>query len=109
MVGAIYFGDEIRNPGREMPRSMLNGVFLLSAMLVPMMPRFFTCSASPASQKENLPIAALGQAIFGTLGNTAVRADGRRAVGLINCAELCATRVLYAMSRDGWGARGIAA
>jgi len=106
--GAIYFGDEIRNPGREMPRSMLNGVFLLSAIYLLINAALFHVLGVTGVAKENLPIAALGQAIFGTLGNTAVRALMVVALfGLINCAELCATRVLYAMSRDGWGARGI--
>ena len=106
--GAIYFGDEIRNPGREMPRSMLNGVFLLSAIYLLINAALFHVLGVAGVAKENLPVAALGQVIFGALGNTAVRALMVIALfGLINCAELCATRVLYAMSRDGWGARGI--
>jgi APA family basic amino acid/polyamine antiporter len=106
--GAIYFGDEIRNPGREMPRSMLNGVFLLSAIYLLINAALFHVLGVTGVAKENLPVAALGEAIFGAMGNTAVRALMVIALfALINSAELCATRVLYAMSRDGWGARGI--
>ncbi len=106
--GAIYFGDEIRNPGREMPRSMLNGVFLLSAIYLLINAALFHVLGVAGVAKENLPIAALGQAIFGAMGNTAVRALMVIALfALINSVELCATRVLYAMSLDGWGARGI--
>jgi len=100
--GAIYFGDEIRNPGREMPRSMLNGVFLLSAIYLLINAALFHVLGVTGVAKENLPVAALGQTIFGAIGNTAVRA-----LMVINAAELCATRVLFAVSRDGWGARGI--
>lgn len=106
--GAIYFGDELRNPGREMPRSMLNGVFLLSAIYLLINAALFHVLGVTGVAKENLPIAALGEAIFGAMGNTAVRALMVIALfALINSVELCATRVLYAMSRDGWGARGI--
>jgi APA family basic amino acid/polyamine antiporter len=59
--------------------------------------------------RENLPVAALGGAIFGGMGNTAVRALMVLALAaLANGAFLCATRVLYAMSRDGWGSHRIA-
>jgi len=106
--GAIYFGDEIRNPGREMPRSMLNGVFLLSAIYLLINAALFHVLGVTGVAKENLPVAALGQTIFGAIGNTAVRALMVIALfALINAAELCATRVLFAVSRDGWGARGI--
>jgi basic amino acid/polyamine antiporter, APA family len=59
--------------------------------------------------KENLPVAALGASIFGEIGNTAVRALMVLALAaLANSSFLTATRVLYAMSRDGWGPRRIA-
>jgi basic amino acid/polyamine antiporter, APA family len=106
--GAIYFGDEIRNPGREMPRSMLNGVFLLSAIYLLINAALFHVLGVTGVARENLPVAALGQAIFGAMGNTAVRALMVIAlISLVNSVELCATRVLYAMSRDGWGTRTI--
>jgi amino acid transporter len=31
---AIYFGEEIINPGVELPRSMINGVLLVSTMFI---------------------------------------------------------------------------
>ncbi len=106
---AFYFGDEMRNPGREMPRSMLNGVLLLSAIYLLTNAALFHVLGIAGVAKENLPVAALGASIFGEMGNTAVRALMVLALAaLANSSILCATRVLYAMSRDGWGARGIA-
>ncbi|MGB7680172.1 MAG: APC family permease [Candidatus Acidiferrales bacterium] len=106
---AIYFGDEIRNPGREMPRSMLNGVLLISAIYLLTNAALFHVLGVAGVAKENLPVAALGAAIFGEIGNTVVRALMVIAlIALANCTVLCSTRILYAMSRDGWGARGIA-
>jgi APA family basic amino acid/polyamine antiporter len=106
--GSLYFGDEIRNPGREMPRSMLTGVLLLSAIYLLTNGALFHILGIGGVAKENLPVAALGASIFGALGDSAVRVLMVLALAaLANCSILSATRVLYAMSRDGWGARGI--
>ncbi len=107
--GSLYFGDEIKNPGREMPRSMLSGVVLLSAIYLLTNSALFHVLGIAGVAKENLPVGALGAAIFGELGNTAVRALMVLALAaLANCAMLSGTRVLYAMSRDGWGVPAIA-
>lgn len=107
--GAFYFGDEIINPGREMPRSMLNGVLLLSTIYLLTNAALFHVLGAAGVARENLPVAALGASIFGEMGNTAVRALMVLSLAaLANGSILCATRVLYAMSKDGWGARGIA-
>ena len=106
---SLYFGDEIKNPGREMPRSMLSGVLLLSAIYLLTNSALFHVLGIAGVAKEDLPVAALGASIFGEFGNTAVRALMVLALAaLANTSFLSATRVLYAMSRDGWGARGIA-
>jgi basic amino acid/polyamine antiporter, APA family len=105
---AIYFGDEIRNPGREIPRSMLNGVFLLSAIYLLVNAALFHVLGVAGVAKENLPVAALGQSIFGAAGNTIVRGLMVIAlISLVNSIVLCSTRVLYAMARDGWGPRSL--
>ena len=55
-----------------------------------------------------MPIAALGQRILGERGPGFVR--GFMTLTLVsgaNAALLCATRVLFAMSRDGWGSARI--
>jgi len=106
---SLYFGDEIKNPGREMPRSMLSGVLLLSAIYLLTNSALFHVLGIAGVAKEDLPVAALGASIFGEFGNTAVRALMVLALAaLANASFLSATRVLYAMSRDGWGARGLA-
>jgi APA family basic amino acid/polyamine antiporter len=106
---SLYFGDEIKNPGREMPRSMLSGVLLLSAIYLLTNGALFHVLGIAGVAKENLPVAALGASIFGEIGNTAVRALMVLALAaLANSSFLTATRVLYAMSRDGWGPRRIA-
>jgi basic amino acid/polyamine antiporter, APA family len=105
---SIYFGDEIVNPGREMPRSMLHSVILLSAIFLLTNVALFRVLGVAGIAREDLPVAALGAAIFRHGGDTAVRAAMVVAlVALVNGVILAATRVLYAMSRDGWGVRAL--
>ena len=107
--GSIYFGDEIRNPGREMPRAMLNGVLLLSAIYLLTNAALLHVLGVTGLAKNNLPVAALGAAIFGPAGDTAVRVLMVIAlIALVNSVVLGGTRVLYAMARDGWGASALA-
>jgi len=87
---------------------MLTGVLLLSAIYLLTNGALFHILGIGGVAKENLPVAALGASIFGALGDSAVRVLMVLALAaLANCSILSATRVLYAMSRDGWGARGI--
>lgn len=103
---SIYFGDELVNPGREMPRSMLHSVFLLSAIFILTNAALFHVLGVAGIAKEDLPVAALGASIFGSAGDTIVRALMIVALlALINGVTLAATRVLFAMSCDGWGVR----
>lgn len=104
--GSIYFGDELVNPGREMPRSMFHSVILLSAIYLLTNAALLHVLGVGGIAKEDLPVAALGASILGHVGDTAVRALMIVAlVALLNSVILSATRVLYAMSRDGWGSR----
>ena len=106
--GAIYFGDELRNPGRELPTSMLNAVLLLSAIYLATNAALFHVLGVAGVAKEDLPVAALGASILGKPGNTIVRFLMVIAlIALINSIVLSTTRVLYAMSRDGWGSTAI--
>jgi APA family basic amino acid/polyamine antiporter len=105
---SIYFGDELVNPGREMPRSMLHSVILLSLIFLLINVVLFRVLGVGGIAREDLPVAALGAAIFPHGGDTAVRAAMVVAlVALVNGVILAATRVLYAMSRDGWGGRAL--
>jgi APA family basic amino acid/polyamine antiporter len=107
--GAFYFGDEIINPGVEIPRSMINGVLLLSAIYIFTNAALFYVFALPTLARENLPIAAVGQMILGEHGPVIVRSFMTiTLVSVANASVLCATRILYAMSRDGWASAHIA-
>ncbi len=106
---AFYFGDEFINPGVELPRSMVNGALLVSTINVFTNAALFYALDVSAIARENLPIAALGRMILGERGPVLVRFFMTLTlVSIANATLLCATRILYAMSRDGWGSTRIA-
>ncbi len=101
---AFFFGDEIINPGLELPRSLINGVLLLSAIYVFTNAALLYALGISRLAHENLPIAALGEMIVGARGPVIVRAFMTiTLVSLIHATTLCASRILYAINRDGWG------
>jgi APA family basic amino acid/polyamine antiporter len=99
---AIYFTEEVRDPARSLPRSMLGGAMLIAAIYVlsnAALLRVLPVSALPGM---NLPAADAAASLFGE--------DGRRLATLLcllslppafNSALLVATRISCAMSRDG--------
>lgn len=108
--GALYFGDEIVNPGVELPRSFLRGVLLLASLYVLINAALLYSLDMTQLARENLPLARLGQFVSGERGVVAVRwLTTVILVAGANAAMLQATRLLYAMSRDGWGSKRIAA
>jgi len=98
----IYFCEEVRNPGRNIPRAMLGGV--LGIMGIYLLVNLALVYLLPMSQiaGQNFALGVAAQKIFGAHGDALVR--GVMVLSLlsgINAYHLMATRVLYAMSRDG--------
>jgi basic amino acid/polyamine antiporter, APA family len=106
---ALYFGDEIINPGVELPRSMIKGVLLVSAIFILINAALLYALDFPSLSHSNLPIAVVGQAILGAQGPLIIRwFMVGTLISIANATLLCAPRVLCAMSRDGWGSVRIA-
>jgi basic amino acid/polyamine antiporter, APA family len=100
--GVIYFSEEVRNPGRDIPRSLFGGVLTIAAIyLLVNVALLYVLPISAIVGKE----FAAGEAanvIFGSRGDTVFR--GLTIVSMlssINALHLMATRVIFAMSRDG--------
>ena len=101
---ALYFGDEIVNPGVELPRSFIRGVVLLAAIYVLINAALLYSLNLTDLARENLPLARLAQIVSGERGVVAFRwLMTLILVSSANAAVLAASRVLFAMSRDGWG------
>lgn len=101
-AGVLYFSEEVRDPARDIPRSLFGGVLLIIAIyLLVNLALLYVLPVAQFAGKE-LAVGAAAQIIFGDYGDRVIRA--LVIVSLlsgINAYHLMATRVLFAMSRDG--------
>ncbi len=101
-TGVIYFSEEVRDPGRDIPRSMFGGV--LSVIAIYLLVNLALLYVLPVSKiaGDTLAVGALAKAVFGAVGDTVIRVVMIVSLlSAINACHLMASRVLFAMSRDG--------
>jgi APA family basic amino acid/polyamine antiporter len=101
-AGVVYFSEEVHDPGRDIPRSLFGGVLLIIGiyLLVNLALLYVLPIGKIAGQEFAAGVAA--QVIFGPYGDTIFRTlTILSMLSCINAYHLMATRVLYAMSRDG--------
>ena len=101
-AGVIYFSEEVRDHERNIPRSLFGGV--LSIIGIYLLVNLALLYVLPLSSiaGNNLAAGAAAQAIFGPRGDAIIR--GLTIISMlsgINAYHLMASRVLFAMSRDG--------
>ena len=101
-AGVIYFSEEVKHPGRDIPRSLLAGVLTIAGIYV--LVNLALLYVLPISQIAGKEFAA-GEAantLFGTHGDKIFRClTIASMLSGINALHLMATRVIFAMSRDG--------
>jgi APA family basic amino acid/polyamine antiporter len=101
-TGVIYFSGEVKDPARDIPRSMFGGVLGVAAIYLLLNLAFLHVVPLRDLAGEPLAAGAAARAVLGPAGDTVVRVI--LVVGLlsaVNALILMAPRVLYAMSRDG--------
>jgi APA family basic amino acid/polyamine antiporter len=101
-TGVIYFSEEVKDPARVIPRSMIGGV--LSVIAIYLLVNVALLYVLPISQIARTDFAAgvAANVLFGPHGDTIFRTLTIVSMfSAINSCHLMATRVLYAMSRDG--------
>ena len=101
-VFTAYFSEEMKDPGRMIPRSMFGGVGLV--IVVYLLINIAVLRMLPMSEIAGAELA-VGKAIesvFGTMAETFITAmvTGFMLIGL-NLGYMLASRVVYAMSCDG--------
>ena len=101
-TGVVYFGEEIHDPGKSIPRSLFGGVLSIIAIyLLVNMALLYVLPISTIAGEEFAAGAAAG-AIFGQYGDAVFRIlTILSMLSAINAFHLMASRVLFAMSRDG--------
>jgi APA family basic amino acid/polyamine antiporter len=100
-TGPLYFGEETRNPGRGIPRSMILGVLLVILIYVLVNVAFVRVLGVSRMAGDPFVAASAGKALFGPRGDLVIRLLVLVSIlsGMNACA-LMASRVLLAMSRD---------
>ncbi|MDQ6886894.1 MAG: APC family permease [Gemmatimonadota bacterium] len=100
--GALYFSEEVRNPERGIPRAMFGGVLALIAIYLLVNAAFVHVLPLRVMAGETLVAGTAAQAVFGGAGDRIIRwLTLLSMLSAINAILLMASRVLFAMGRDG--------
>ena len=101
-TGVVYFSEEVEHPGRDIPRALFGGV--LSVIAIYLLVNLALLHVLPISEiaGKDFAAGAAAEVIFGRHGDTIFRSlTIVSMLSAINALHLMATRVLFAMSRDG--------
>ena len=99
--GPLYFGEEVKDGGRGIPRAMVIGVLLVMLIYVLLNVAFLRVLGLGRMAGEPFVAAAAGKALFGAQGDLVIRSLVLLSIlSGINATCLMAPRVVFAMSRD---------
>jgi APA family basic amino acid/polyamine antiporter len=100
--GVIYFSEEVKNPARDIPRSLFGGVLTIAAIyLLVNVGLLYVLPVNEMAGKE-FAAGAAANVIFGSHGDRVFRVlTILSMLSGINALHLMATRVIFGMSRDG--------
>ena len=100
-TGPIYFGEELRDPARDIPRTMIGGVLLVLAIYVSLNAAFLRVVPIGDMAGDPFVAATAAARLFGPAGDVVIRVVMLLSlVASINALQLMASRVPFAMSRD---------
>ena len=101
-TGVTYFSEEVRDPGRDIPRAMFVGVLSITAIYLLMNVAFLYVLPLASLAGQPLAAATVATALFGTRGDAIVSAIVAIALlSSVNALLPMSARVLFAMSTDG--------
>jgi basic amino acid/polyamine antiporter, APA family len=105
-TGPIYFSEELHDPGRQIPRAMFGGLLCVAAIYILINVAFMAAVPPAVIAGSTLAAATVAAALFGDAGDVVVRTVVVVALpSAIIANVLMASRVLYALGRDGLGPR----
>ena len=100
-TGPVYFGEEVRDPGRGIPRAMVFGVLLVLGLYVLLNLGLVRVLGMDRMAGDPFVAATAGKALFGERGDLVIRSLVLLSIlSGINACLLMAPRVVYAMGRD---------
>ena len=100
--GVIYFGEEVRDPARDIRRSMVFGVLALMAIYLLVNMALLHVLPMSAIAGQTMALGTAAAAIFGSRGETILQMLMILSMlSGINAYHLMASRIPFAMSKDG--------
>lgn len=103
----IYFSEEVKDYGRNIPRAMISGVLGIAAIYILLNLAFLAVVSLPTIAGSNLAAGVVVERIFGSIGQNVLRAlVVLILLSAVSSNVLMAPRVLYAMAMDGLFWRG---
>jgi basic amino acid/polyamine antiporter, APA family len=101
-TGPIYFGEEVKDPGRDIPRAMIGGVLLVLAIYLALNIAFLRVVPIEEMAGDPFVAATAAARLFGPNGDTIIRVLMIVSlIAAVNALQLMASRIPYAMGRDG--------
>lgn len=98
----VYCAEEFKNPGREIPRSIFRGLWLIIAVYLLVNAAFLTVLPIGAMANDTFVGGTVARAIFGARGDQVIRALMIVSIlGTANAQITVTPRILLAMARDG--------
>ena len=100
--GVVYFSEEVHDPGRDIPRSMIGGVVSVISVYVLLNLAFVFVLSLPGMAGESFVASSAARALFGARGYPIVSClTVLLLLSTVNALLLMASRVPMAMSQDG--------
>jgi APA family basic amino acid/polyamine antiporter len=102
----LYFAEEVRQPGRDIPRAMVGGVLLVTGIYLTVNLALLAVLPPARLAGEELAVRAAAGAVFGPSGEAVMGAVATLTLlGTLSACNLTAPRILFALSGDGLFAR----
>jgi APA family basic amino acid/polyamine antiporter len=100
--GVVYFAGEVKDPGRDIPRSMFGGVAAIAAIYILVNAAFIHVLTLRGMAGRDLVAADAAGALFGQRAETGIRVlIIISLISSMNAFQLMASRTLYAISESG--------
>ncbi len=99
--GIIYFGEEVKDPGRDIPRAIFGSVFSIMGIYLLINAAVFYVLPMNQIAGNNFSLGTAAERIFGHYGDPIIRSI--MVISLLSCLnanQLFCSRTLYSMSRD---------
>jgi APA family basic amino acid/polyamine antiporter len=97
----VYFGEELRNPGREIPRAMFRGLYLVIGLYLLLNAAFLWVIPMGALAHDPFPGGSVARILFGANGDRLITSIVVVSlIGSVNDSVLTAPRIALALGRD---------